>query len=285
MIQNAITPPTHFLNNYIRNGFDAGGGIRYFESWDSFDSGDTLPSGGLPRAHYYELDFRNSKRILAMSLDGVQNIPGDTTFVDSAQAFRFVLSGINNNTSELNRAKMYFLSYFYLLNNKNFSFAFRDDSGVFLPDNSVRISDCCWVEASNYNVGASAPIPAGKIDVLGQPAITATTQAYVFAEGVDPSTPNSVVTASCASTQKQYHIIARQYTNAFVLTKFKEYCGRLGSTSETTHTLPGTYRRLNVDGTIDPTIITSITLKNNEGAILIPYDGTAPNAVTDLEAN
>ncbi len=89
---------------------------------------------------------------------------------------------------------------------------------------------------------------------------------------------------SCASGTKQYHIIARQYEHALVMTKFKEYCGRLGDISRTTHQLPGNYRKVNTDGTIDPTVISQITLRNDEGAILIPTDILPPSAVSDLRA-
>src|SRR5262249_55924664 len=43
-------------------------------------------------------------------------------------------------------------------------------------------------------------------------------------------------------------------------------------TTATTHTLPASYQALQDDGTLGP-VITSITLRDGEGAILIPYTG------------
>ena len=44
--------------------------------------------------------------------------------------------------------------------------------------------------------------------------------------------------------------------------------GGLAGATATTHALGGNYRLLNADGSLGP-IITSITLRNGEGAILI----------------
>jgi hypothetical protein len=83
----------------------------------------------------------------------------------------------------------------------------------------------------------------------------------VFAAGQDPS--NSIMT---------YKVYQRQYSNALILYKPLSYFrGRAGTDADntaTTHYLGGTYRPLNADGALGAPI-TSITLRNGEGAILV----------------
>jgi hypothetical protein len=104
-----------------------------------------------------------------------------------------------------------------------------------------------WV---NHWVAAAA-------DNIGQP----TGPGSVFARGADPS--NSALT---------YKVYERSYTNALVLYKpLSSASGRTGTTADNTRTtfrLPGSYRLLGTDGTPGP-VVTSVTLRNGEGAILI----------------
>ena len=46
------------------------------------------------------------------------------------------------------------------------------------------------------------------------------------------------------------------------------YRGTTDDATATTQDLPGNFRRLNADGTLGP-VITQITLRNGEGAVLI----------------
>jgi hypothetical protein len=98
-----------------------------------------------------------------------------------------------------------------------------------------------WFDAIGYDIG----------EPLGD--------AYLRASGPDPARP--------AST---YYLMAREYTNALVLVKFRDsasYFMYFGS--ETTHSLGGTYQPLGEDGTLGGPV-TEVTLFNNEAAILIP---------------
>ncbi|HLW67884.1 MAG TPA: hypothetical protein VKS79_21385 [Gemmataceae bacterium] len=101
-----------------------------------------------------------------------------------------------------------------------------------------------WTNAINFNVG-SAP---GTWSVLDT--------------GQDPA--NSALT---------YKVYERQYSNALVLYKpLSYYRGQTGTITDTTATvekLNGTYRPLQADGTLGAAV-TSITLRNGEGAILVP---------------
>jgi hypothetical protein len=99
--------------------------------------------------------------------------------------------------------------------------------------------------------------PAVAFDV-GRP----TGNQSVFASGTDP-----------AATDLMYKVYQRQYEKALILFKPLSH-GRAAKTAATTedntatrHELGGTYRQVQPDGTLGPPI-TSITLRNGEGAIL-----------------
>jgi hypothetical protein len=100
-----------------------------------------------------------------------------------------------------------------------------------------------WVPAAAYDIGQ----PLGSW--------------FVFASGRDPANWNLT-----------YQVYSRQFTNALVLYKPLSYGGNVtGSTSNSTATtvwLQRAYHPLNADGTLGPAV-TSITLRNGEGAILI----------------
>jgi hypothetical protein len=98
---------------------------------------------------------------------------------------------------------------------------------------------------------------AVKVDV-GRP-----TAAYrEFATGRDPLSPSLT-----------YKVFARDYTSGLVLYKPKSYAqgigeGTINPQTATTHQLGGSYRKVNADGTLGP-VVTSVTLRNGEGAVLV----------------
>src|SRR5262249_36730367 len=99
--------------------------------------------------------------------------------------------------------------------------------------------------------------PAAAFDV-GQPI----GEKSVRVTGADPAAP--------ALTYKVYQ---RQYGNALVLYKPLSYTrgvgtGGLGDATATAVALGGTYRPLHADGTLGAPV-TSVTLRNGEGAILV----------------
>src|SRR5262249_26524054 len=102
-----------------------------------------------------------------------------------------------------------------------------------------------WVQAATYNVGQ----PLGTWSLR--------------ASGTDPANPDNT-----------YRIYQRRYSNALVLYKplstntFTGAAGTLARTADTTLTLHGTYRLLRADGTLGAAL-TTVTLRNGEGAILI----------------
>ena len=100
-----------------------------------------------------------------------------------------------------------------------------------------------WIKAAETNVG----VP--------------TRDRKIFARGADPQ-----------NLSLEYRVYSRDYGNALVLYKPRSYTkGVTGTTDDataTTHQLGGNYRTLNADGTLGP-VITQITLRNGEGAVLM----------------
>ncbi len=66
-------------------------------------------------------------------------------------------------------------------------------------------------------------------------------------------------------------VFSREYTKGLVLVK-PYVGGSFGEETATTHTLPGTFRPLNVDGTLGRPV-QQVTLRNAEAAILVKHDG------------
>jgi hypothetical protein len=101
-----------------------------------------------------------------------------------------------------------------------------------------------WVPAAAYNIGPAAGPWS------------------VFATGADPANPTLT-----------FRVYQRAFSNALVLYKplSAGTNGTTGTTADgtaTTFALNGSYRILNADNTLGP-VVTSITLRNGEGAILI----------------
>ncbi len=252
-----------YYHPYFHTGYQSLNTPIEIEVWLDYTNLNT-PMGGVPRALTYEIDYLPSKNVLAESLQGR----------------KFYLQGANDSTSYNTKAQIFLLASYYLLNNKNLAFAYRDATrynrdGNFFPSDPAQ--NYVWFQGMAYDVGVPVVNSFGLRDVFGA---AGTTEHAEFATGNDPSTPSAL----SGGVVKQYHLFARQYSKALVLAKFLTYGGSLGPSSATTHQLGGTYRRLLADGTLDAAVITSITLENNEAAILVPVDVTAPAAVTDLQA-
>ncbi|HEV2948843.1 MAG TPA: Ig-like domain-containing protein, partial [Gemmataceae bacterium] len=136
------------------------------------------------------------------------------------------------------RTQLATLAYYYLLANP--ATTFLDLYGGYEPNTTWSRH---WIPAINYNVG--------------QPLANW----FTFASGLDP-----------ANRRLTYHVYGRQFGRALVLYKPLSYAsgvsGSLANTTATTHSLGGTYYPLHADGTLG-SAVTSITLRNGEGAILI----------------
>lgn len=135
------------------------------------------------------------------------------------------------DTTDSERGSIFVLAVFYLINHPNMYFGKKVSNW----------HEDTWFDAIAYDVGQ----PTGEPEE--------------WAVGNDPSNPS-----------KEYHIVARSYTGALVLVKFRHRTSDdLGPASATTHDLGEDYRPLRMDGTLgDP--VSQITLKNSEGVILMP---------------
>jgi uncharacterized repeat protein (TIGR01451 family) len=120
-----------------------------------------------------------------------------------------------------------------------------------------------------YTVGdtASTSVAPGVPYIGGKPLYP--THVFVLARGTNPN------------TGKSFSILARKYTKGLVLVKvvWSSYTSAdVGDGSLTTHDLPGTYRRVNWDGTLGEPI-TQISLRGMEGAILVDTSATSQPSV------
>jgi hypothetical protein len=138
------------------------------------------------------------------------------------------------------RTQIATLASYYLLADPTTTFL--DFYGGYAPATSWSQH---WSQAAAYKIGQ--PLGAWSL----------------FASGSDPE--NASLT---------YQVYQRPYTNALVLYKPLSasangaVSGTLDNATATTFTLSGTYRPLNADGTLGAAV-TSIALRNGEGAILI----------------
>jgi hypothetical protein len=138
------------------------------------------------------------------------------------------------------RTQMATLAYYYLIGDPKRTFI--DFFGGSSPATSWTQH---WVPAAAYNIGQPQGIWS------------------LFATGADPG-----------NRGLSYRVYQRTYTNAIVLYKPLSYAqgarsqGSLANQTATRHLLAGTYRILQANGTLGPRV-TSITLRNGEGAILV----------------
>jgi len=151
-----------------------------------------------------------------------------------------ILDALSTGGSPIDpRTRLAALAYYYLLADPNATFLMT--WGGEEPASSWSRH---WFDAIAFDVGR----PKGKWTE--------------FASGADP-----------ANSALIYRVFQRAYDNALVLYKPLSYAtgkgtgGRDDSTA-TTHALDGNYRPLNSDGTLGP-VMTSVTLRNGEGAILV----------------
>jgi hypothetical protein len=139
------------------------------------------------------------------------------------------------------RMKLATLAYYYLLSDPDSTFLML--YGGFEPNSPWKRH---WLGAVAFDIGK----PAGGFSE--------------WASGTDPS-----------NAKLNYRVYQRAFGKALVLYKPLSYAKgmwgvkpALGKESATKHALRGTYRPLRADGTLGPPV-TTVTLRNGEGAILI----------------
>jgi len=170
--------------------------------------------------------------------------------IDASEEGKLVLRNhflTDESDSLINISRITGLATYYLsMNNNTYFFSHP------VVQNASKDPYNCWFDAIAYDIGK----PDGDY--------------YVFAEGQD-------------STGFDYKIFARNFTKAMVLVKPPRYGSNFFSSSRTSHALLGTFKALDADGNLGPKI-NEISLRNNEGAILLEADTTAPGIINDLTA-
>ena len=137
------------------------------------------------------------------------------------------------------RSQMGTLAYYYLL---------ADPDKTFLMFNGGQAPAVAWNQVW---------VPAATVDV-GKPVGAYTT----WATGLDPE-----------DARLTYKVLRREYQNAITVFKPLSYklatgTGTSSDATATTHPLGGNFRRLNADGSLG-SVVTSITLRGGEGAVLM----------------
>lgn len=194
------------------------------------------PTKGSYRAITYEKDYETTvANIVRQSRSGGRRVLGARDAV-------FAAGG-----SE--RGKLFTLALYYLVHNANTFYAYSSFN------TNDHMSQWAWNPAVAYNIGSPAPVGDGRVDFEGR---TGTTEHYEFATGPDPYEP--------ALT---YHVLARNFTNGMVLVKMLPNGSLVDDASITTHTLDRPYRILGADGIPGGDVVTEVSIRNNEGVILV----------------
>lgn len=169
----------------------------------------------------------------------VASLVADRLAADSPSPYLILDTYPSGRATTDPRVQIGSLAYYYLLADPD-----RTMIMFFGGDNPAADWSKTWITAAETDVG--------------QPTGAMTT----WATGADPQ--NAKLT---------YKVFRRDYGNAVVLYKPLSYTLGVGSgttadATATTHTLGGRYRQLNADGTLGP-VVTSVTLRNGEGAVLM----------------
>jgi hypothetical protein len=198
--------------------------------------GISSPTRGSYRAITYEGDYETAvANIVRQSRAGGRRVLG-------AQDRALPSAG-----SE--RGRLFTLALYYLVHNSNTFYVYSS------ANTHDRMSQWQWNPAVTYDIGRPAQVASGHVDFEGR---TGTTEHYEFASGPDPYDPSLT-----------YHVLARNFTNGMVLVKMLPSGSVVGDASITTHTLDRPYRILGADGTPGSEIVTQVSIRNNEGIILV----------------
>jgi hypothetical protein len=201
--------------------------------------GNSYPTRGSARAVSYEKDYEAS----------IASIVRQTR-----AGGRRVLGARDLETAPVgsDRGRLFTLALYYLVHNPNTFYQYESyDSHTY----QVHVSQWQWNPAVSYGVGRPDRVPDGFVDFEGNPG---TTEHYEFATGPDPYDPSLT-----------FHVFARKFTNALVLVKMLPIGSVVDDQSVTVHPLDQPYRILRADGTASVEIVTSVSLRNNEGVILV----------------
>ncbi len=190
VISNLISPSWFFNNLYLKKN------IQYIndtllEIWYPYAYYDKINKD--VQVSYYELYFATfSVQVLNMSLNYNKT---------------FYLIGSEDYYQSTDRGKEFLLTQFYLINNKNLYFMYKDDSNGQVIQNGRKTIDYAWVNQSEFDIGKPIPNILNKKDVFKQ---LNTNLPYEYEKPFDPST-----------NFRPSYIYARDYENALILSKMR----------------------------------------------------------------
>jgi hypothetical protein len=210
------------------------------EVWMQY-TGMSVPTSGTARTITYEADYEKGIRLV------VEHTRGSRRRVLGAR-------DISNGHYGTDRGKMFTLALYYLVHNRNTWYQYES---VPYHTSDLDMSEWMWNPAVEFDIGQPDQVPPGTTDFDGR---YPSEEHYVFATGPDPYRPDLT-----------YRVLARRFTNALVLAKMLPAGSTVSDTSTTTHPLDGSYAVLEPDGTLGE-IVTTASIRNNEGLILIPVD-------------
>ena len=201
--------------------------------------GNSSPTGGSYRAITYERDYEQDvANIVRQTRAGGRRVLG-------ARDVASVPAGTD-------RGKLFTLALYYLVHNPNTFYEYESlNSHGYQP----HISQWQWNPAVEYDIGRPARATDGRVDFEGR---AGTSEHYEFATGQDPYNPSLT-----------YHVFARNFTKGMVLVKMLPDGSVVDDQSVTTHTLDRPYRILRADGTRGEEVVTIVSIRNNEGIILV----------------
>jgi hypothetical protein len=204
-------------------------------------SGGGLAVDALAKAGISYLD-ESAIRPLAASYSQFEDVAADLErrlALGNDSTYAVLDSLLTNGSPTDPRTQLATLTYYYLVADPNRTMLMINGGAEPNSDWSRH-----WTNAVNFNVGA----PQGSWST--------------FDTGQDPS-----------NTTLTYKVYARQYSNALILYKplsyFRGQTGTVADNTATVEQLNGTYRPVQANGTLGAPV-TSIKLRNGEGAILVP---------------
>jgi hypothetical protein len=150
------------------------------------------------------------------------------------------------------RGRLYTLALYYLVHNPNTFYLYECFNGHYYQP---PLSEWQWNPAVEYDIGEPAPVPEGFVDFDG---VAGTNEHFELASGPDPY-----------DSSLTYHLLARMFTDGMVIVKMLPEGSVVDEQSTTTHTLDRPYKILSPDGTVGETAVTQVSIKNNEGIILV----------------
>ena len=201
--------------------------------------GNSSPTRGSARAVSYEYDYG----------------PAITSVIEQTRAGgRRVLGARDLETAPMGseRGRLFTLALYYLVHNPNTFYQYESYNG---HNYQVHVAQWQWNPAVMYDVGRPDRVPDGFVDFEGN---AGSTEHYEFAAGADPYDPSLT-----------YHVLARKFTNALVLVKMLPVGSVVDDRSSTVHELDHAYYILQADGSVGIDPVFSVSLRNNEGVILV----------------